>query len=80
MATYKSIQLARRRGYGTIHNMDLHIEFYNGSGKGKGANRKEYQRIKARVRDKFFAAFEQFRRNVEAGEWAVRVSYDFGDE
>jgi len=71
----RTMQLARRRGYGTFKVIDISVECYNSTGKYMGANRKTLQKIKQEAIAKFNVHFLEFRKNVE-GEWDLRVSFD----
>lgn len=79
MANYRQLQVARKRGYGTFEHLTIHIEFYNNSGKGKGANRQHYIDAKNEAKEHFKHAFDCFKENVKTFGWDYRVCFEFND-
>ena len=79
IASYKSVQLAKRRRYGTFKVIDCQLELYNNSGKGMGPKDGErYKMVKERALEDFRWAFEQFKDNLSRS-WDVRGCLIFGD-
>jgi len=80
MATYKGMQIAKKRGKGTFKVIDIHVDCYNNSGKFKGANKQTFNNIKTEACQRFAQHFTQFREGLLVDGWDFRVSFIFGDD